>query len=114
MNHVSVDGYWVVVPDFDAASRQDSCSVSGMRKRKKDVGVFRPIQTVIDFEGYFDISQYAVEQAARMLDWKSPEEVAALEQRITDLEGELEMSRAEAFKAAANAVKMAGVRNARK
>lgn len=114
MNHNSKDGYWRVIRDFDRESRQDSCSVSATRKRDSDIGVFRPLQTVIEFEGYFDISQYSIEQAARMLDWKSPEEVAALEQRISELEGELEMSRAEAFKKAAEAVKMAGVRDARK
>lgn len=114
MDHISPDGCWVIIPDFDpVTSRQDSCSVSGQRKLKTDVGVFRPTHTLIEFEGYFDICQLSIETAARMLDWLPPKDVQALKDRITELEGEIETARSESFKKAADAVKMAGVRDAR-
>lgn len=115
MDRISPDGFWIIEPDFNgSSSRQDSCSVSGQRKRDSDVGVFRPTHGLIDYEGYFDLSQYAIEQAASMLGWISPEDYQALNDRIAELEENLENSRAEAFKKAADAVRMAGVRDARK
>jgi hypothetical protein len=110
---ISEDGHWVIVSDFDAVTgRQDSCSVSGMRKRDTDIGVFRPIHTLIEWEGYFDISQYAIEKAAELIGWASPETVASLQQRISELETSIEGARKDAFKKAQDAVKMAGVRAA--
>lgn len=115
MNRISPDGFWLIEPDFDgSSSRQDTCSVTGQRKRATDVGVFRPTHGLIDYEGYFDLSQYAIEQAARMLDWIPPEDYAALNDRIAELEEEIERTRSETFKKAADAVRMAGVRDARK
>ena len=114
MNRISPDGAWIIEPDFDgASSRQDTCSVTGQRKRASDVGVFRPVHGFIEYEGNFDISQLAIETAAWMIDWIPPQDYQALKDRITELEGELEMSRAEAFKKAADAVRMAGVRSAK-
>lgn len=110
----SEDGFWTVIEDFDpTTSRANYCSVSGLPKRETDVGVFRPIVNgQIAFEGYFDISQYAVEQAARLLEWLSPEEAGSLRERIAVLEEQIETVRKEAFKKAQDAVKMAGVRAA--
>lgn len=111
MQFSSPDGYWAIIPDYDAQSRKDHCSVSGLRVREGiEYGVFRPIRGYIEQEGSFDISQYAIEQAARMIDWVPPEDVAALHERIRVLEEEQERVRADTWKKAADAIKMAGVR----
>lgn len=110
---LSPDGTWQIIPNYDQHSRIDHCSVTGMRLREgSEVGVFRPIRAHIDFEGYFDMSQYAVEQAARMIDWHPPEDLQALRDEIAALKDEVEGARKAAFKKAADAVKMAGVRAA--
>lgn len=107
----SADGTtWQIIPDFDATSRFDICSVTGRRKRDEDVGVFRPMIGMIDYEGFFDICQYGAEQLAQLLGWSSPEQVEELKNRINDLETEIETVRKDAFKRAENAVRMAGVR----
>lgn len=111
MEYSSPDGYWAIIPDYDAQSRKDHCSVSGLRLREGiEYGVFRPVRGYVEFEGSFDISQYAIEQAARMIDWIPPEDYEALKARITALEEECESVRRETWEKATNVVKMAGVR----
>lgn len=72
-------GVWLIVPQYDMASRVPNCSLTGTVKRPNDVGVFRPALPVgwINHEGAFDVSQLAIEEGARILGWKSPEQVAA-------------------------------------
>lgn len=68
---------WMVIPNYDLESRNSSCSVSGLPVRDGDVGVFRPILPA-GFEpeiGFLDVSQSAIEEAARLLGWIPPEEV---------------------------------------
>jgi hypothetical protein len=108
----SPDGYWAVIPDYDAQSRTDNCSVSGLRVREGEIGVFRPLRPYIEHEGYFDISQYAIEQAARLIDWAPPADVEALRKRVAELEETQDRLVRDTWKAATNAVKMAGVRAA--
>ncbi len=71
---------WVLVPEYDLQSREFICSVTGTAKRPDDVGVFRPALPpgYVDDEGYIDISQYAIEQAAELLGWERPGASAAL------------------------------------
>ena len=68
---------WIVLDNYDMASRQPACSITSTIKRPDDIGVFRPALAVgwVDQEGAFDISQLALEEAARLLGWRSPDEV---------------------------------------
>ena len=83
-------GLWFIVPDFDLGGRDMKCSVSGFSKRTTDVGVFRPAldYAFIEGEGTFDISQAAIEDAAQLLGWISPEQqeadLADLRERLKD------------------------------
>lgn len=76
---VTTTGTWIIVPDYDLSSRQTACSLTNTPKRPGDVGVFRPALPVgfVVEEGYFDVSQLAIEEGARILGWRSPEEVRA-------------------------------------
>lgn len=103
----SKDGNWRIIDDFDLSSRFDRCSVTGLTKRAGDVGVFRPLIGHVDQEGYFDLSQYAVEKAAELLGWRPPEQVRALESKIVDLEKEVDRASKAAWDAATNALKLA-------
>jgi len=80
-----LSGAWLIIPDFDLQSRfVGTCSVTNLPKRDSDVGVFRPYfdTAYVDEEGYFDITQVAIEEAASMLGWASPDEVAALKEEL--------------------------------
>lgn len=68
---MSASPIWLVIPDYDLQSRNHRCSVSGLPKRQDDVGVFRPklADGYIDEEGFADISQAAIEEAATLLGW---------------------------------------------
>lgn len=72
-------GLWFVVPDYDLGSRELVCSISGTSKRVTDIGVFRPATDMafVEGEGTYDISQLAIEEAAKLLNWSSPGEVEA-------------------------------------
>lgn len=68
---------WLILPNYTIESRDARCSITASQKREDDIGVFRPLaeSAYILEEGHFDISQYAIEQAARILNW-IPQEVA--------------------------------------
>lgn len=69
---------WFVLDDFEPLqSRDTACAVTGLPRRKNDK-VFRPISdhAYIEGEGSFDIGQLAIEDAATLLGWISPEQAA--------------------------------------
>jgi hypothetical protein len=71
---------WVLIPDFNFESASPGlCTLSGLPRRTEDVGVFRPLSDdgIIEGEGYIDVSQVAIEDAALMLGWRSPAQVEA-------------------------------------
>lgn len=72
-------GVWTLYPNYDITSRQTSCSVTNTIKRPTDLGIFRPALpgAYVEEEGFYDISQLAIEEAAHMIGWRSPEEVEA-------------------------------------
>jgi len=72
-----ITGTWIIVPNYDMASRMPSCSLTNTVKRSGDIGVFRPALPIgwVDHEGAFDVSQLAIEEGATVLGWKSPEQV---------------------------------------
>lgn len=89
---------WVLVPDFDSQSQLPHCSMTGFPKRKGEPGVWRG--AMIEFEGFFTISQMSAEQLAKAMGWVSPEAVDAQVQaqvedkeRIEELEAQLEAAR---------------------
>ena len=79
-------GTWIIVPQYDMASRVPNCSLTGTTKRPGDIGVFRPALPIgwINLEGSFDVSQLAIEEAARILGCSSPEEVADGQAKLTE------------------------------
>jgi len=84
-DHASaLTGCWLVVSNYDLTSRISGCSITNTIKRPDDIGVFRPALDIgwIDQEGAFDISQLAIEEAARLLGWRSPEVVRAEVEKI--------------------------------
>jgi len=76
---VDSSSVWHLVTNYDMQSRQQCCSITGTPKRDSDLGVFRPstVQSYVDQEGSYDISQLAIEEAARLLGWAPREEVDA-------------------------------------
>lgn len=89
---------WVLVDDFDSQSQLPHCSMTGFPKRKGEPGVWRG--ALIEFEGFFTISQMSAEQLAKAMGWVSPEAVNAQvesqvedKQRIEELEAQLEAAR---------------------
>lgn len=107
---------WYIIPDFTFESAYPgNCTVTGLPRRDGDVGVFRPLADngIIEGEGYIDIAQIAVEDAARLLGWKSADEVEAevrlwrerannanlekgrLKRKITSLEAQLAEAKGE-------------------
>jgi hypothetical protein len=109
----STDGHWFLIPRFDLRTVRGRCAVSSLDMRPGDYGVFRSHGLFDEFEGHYDISQYAIEQAARMIGYRSPEEVEALKDQVADLEVRLAAAQAAAFKKAGDAVKMAAARAAK-
>ena len=80
-----LSGAWLIIPDFNLESRSTgTCSVTNLPKRPGDVGVFRPYfdTAYIDEEGYYDITQVAIEEAASMLGWVPPSVAADLRAEI--------------------------------
>jgi hypothetical protein len=53
---------YVTIDDYDARSRNQFCSVTGLPKGKDETRVFRLAD--IDFEGCFDIGEQAVKEMA--------------------------------------------------
>jgi hypothetical protein len=106
----STDGHWRLQPDFDAVSVNGRCAVSGLMKQPSEPGVFRADGLFDEFIGFYDISAYAITQAAKMLGYVPPEEVEKLKDEITDLEVRLAAAQKAAFKKAEDAVRMAAVR----
>lgn len=76
------DSTWVEIPGYDASSRANHCSVNGTN-RKGD-RVFRGPQ--IDFEGFFDVSELALEQGARLIGWIPPEEFEAMREESIEVD----------------------------
>ncbi len=79
-----ITGTWIIVPNYDMASRVPNCSLTSTIKRPGDIGVFRPALPIgwIDHEGAFDVSQLAIEEGATVLGWKSPEQVEAETEKL--------------------------------
>ena len=73
----ALTGCWIIHPQYDLTSRISACSITNTIKRPGDIGVFRPALPIgwVDQEGAFDISQLAIEEAARILGWLSPDAV---------------------------------------
>ncbi len=89
---------WILVPDFDSQSQLPHCSMTGFPKRKGEPGVWRG--ALIEFEGFFTISQMSAEQLAKAMGWVSPDQVDELvasqvedKSRIEELEAQLEAAR---------------------
>lgn len=89
---------WTLVPDFDSQSQLPFCSMTGFPKRPGEPGVWRG--SMIEFEGFFTISQMSAEQLAKAIGWVSPETVNSLvdsqveeKARIEELEAQLEAAK---------------------
>lgn len=82
----TTSGVWLIVPQYDMASRVPNCSLTNTVKRPGDIGVFRPALPIgwINHEGAFDVSQLAIEEGARILGWKSPEQVDDEHAKLTE------------------------------
>jgi hypothetical protein len=76
---VGATSIWHIIANYDMQSRVQMCSITGTGKRPSDVGVFRPSTQLsyVDQEGSYDISQLAIEEAARALGWVSQDDVDA-------------------------------------
>ena len=79
MSEFPPSGVWLIVANYDMASRMPSCSLTNTVRRPGDIGVFRPALPVgwVEHEGSFDVSQLAIEEGATVLGWKSPEQIDA-------------------------------------
>jgi hypothetical protein len=79
---------WHVIDNYDMQSRHQHCSITGLPKRDSDLGVFRPstVLSYVDLEGSYDISQIAVEEAARLLGWAPRAEIDA---ELAELQGKV-------------------------
>jgi hypothetical protein len=87
---VDASSIWHIMSNYTLQSRMQQCSITGTAKRPDDIGVFRPSTELsyVDQEGSYDISQLAIEEAARLLGWapraEIDQEIADLQQRVND------------------------------
>lgn len=61
---------WSIQPDYTVEDRDFFCSMTGLPKGRDEV-VYRG--SMIDFEGFFSISQYSAEQLAKLIGWIDPD-----------------------------------------
>src|SRR5688572_32552562 len=89
---VGASPIWHVLSNYDMQSRYQMCSISGTGKRPSDIGVFRPSTELsyIDQEGSYDISQLAIEEAARLLGWVPQADVDAAHAELVEKVGKLQ------------------------
>jgi hypothetical protein len=78
--------------NYTLQSRVQMCSITGTGKRPSDIGVFRPSTELsyVDQEGSYDISQLAIEEAARLLGWVPQVEVDAKHAELAERIGKLQ------------------------
>lgn len=71
------------IPDFDETSaRRGVCYILNIPKPPEDSGVFRG--PAIDHEGFLDISERAIREAAQSIGMLAPAQAAALRQQAED------------------------------
>lgn len=79
---------WVLVDDFDSTSQHYHCSMTGFPKRTGEPGVWRG--AMIDYEGFFTISQMSAEQLATALGWLPPGVIDEQVSQIVELQDAIE------------------------
>lgn len=83
---------WMVIDDFDHLTKDGArCTVCGSIKQEHHIGVFRP-PTIDDIDGFSDVCQACMEQAANVLGFTEPGLLPALQSRIAELESMLDHS----------------------
>lgn len=80
---------WVEIPGYDLQSREQFCSVTG--SNRKGDRVFRG--PVIEFEGFFDISETSARQLAGLIGFVPSDEADNLRQDLAEAEDELDRAR---------------------
>ena len=77
---------WFILPDFDHLTKGGArCTVCGGVKQPHHIGVFRP-PTIDEIDGFSDICEDCMHQAANVLGYSEPNRRAELEMRIEELE----------------------------
>lgn len=76
---------WVEIPGYDLQSRERFCSVTG--SARKGDRVFRG--PLIEFEGYFDISEQSARQLAGLIGFVPSDEADNLRDAIADVYDDL-------------------------
>jgi hypothetical protein len=73
------------IPDFDDTSaKKGRCYVMNIPKPEEDEGVFRG--PLIDFEGFLDISERAIREAAREIGMLDADKATALKRELAAAE----------------------------
>lgn len=90
---VAASSIWHVMSNYNMQSRVQMCSITGTGKRPDDIGIFRPSTELsyVDHEGSYDISQLAIEEAARLLGWLPRSEIDAEVKDLAERLGKVTM-----------------------